>query len=338
MLKSSRMLLPQSSIYQKSFYASESAQNRISQAFSVLGLDEDASVNDIKDRFSNLAKQYHPDTGGDKANPDKFLQIRNSFKMALKYKSDDFEEDIVEEAAEKIVHDIQYTAPQHRQYLEYGGIGFGTPSARQKQFQQYRVYKAVENAAEFVLDKALKQDGSSGKPLKYDYTNPYIDETEKRVNDIMKNNGFAPPWIMKEGEIRGDIAFLRKRLRDEYCRLILTETSNFHNIRSQTNPTGRWEKSKLEAVENVRQLNQQIQDYNLTSPISGRHFLGVNYEKELKAAIEFVVNSEESQKLKEEIMERLKKEDAYRGTNNIYQTSFWGFLKDSFRQPSTSLA
>uniref|UniRef100_A0A914PPE0 J domain-containing protein n=1 Tax=Panagrolaimus davidi TaxID=227884 RepID=A0A914PPE0_9BILA len=243
MLKSSRMLLPQSSIYQKSFYASESAQNRISQAFSVLGLDEDASVDDIKNQFSNLAKQYHPDTGGDKANPDKFLQVRNSFKMALKYKSDDFEEDIVEEAAEKIVHDIQYTAPQHRQYLEYGGIGFGTPSARQKQFQQYRVYKAVENAAEFVLDKALKQDGSvealqlqkernyfskkhkitgmidrvveemilssmssgdfsnlkgSGKPLKYDYTNPYIDETEKRINDIMKNNGFAPPWIMKE--------------------------------------------------------------------------------------------------------------------------------------------
>uniref|UniRef100_A0AC34FFN1 DnaJ homologue subfamily C member 28 conserved domain-containing protein n=1 Tax=Panagrolaimus sp. ES5 TaxID=591445 RepID=A0AC34FFN1_9BILA len=293
--------------------------------------------------------------------------------MALKFKSDDLE-DVVEETAEKIVHDIQYTAPQHRQYLEYGGIGFGTPSARQKQFQQYRVYKAVENAAEFVMDKALKQDGSekalqlqrernyfskkhkltgmidrvveemilssmnsgefsnlkgSGKPLKYDYTNPYIDETEKRINDIMKNNGFAPPWIMQEGEIRADIAFLRKRLREEYCRLILTQKSSFQNIRSQTNPTNRWEKFKIQTVDDVRKLNQLIQDYNLTSPIYGRHFLGVIYEKELKAAIEFV-EGEESEQLKAELMERLKKEDAYRGAHS-YQPSFWGFLKDSFR-------
>ena len=58
----------------------------------------------------------------------------------------------------------------------------------------------------------------AGKPLKQDFSNPYIDEAEKRINDILKNNGFAPPWIMKEAEIRVDIETIRKTLREEYAR------------------------------------------------------------------------------------------------------------------------
>ena len=46
------------------------------------------------------------------------------------------------------------------QYLEYGGMGTGNPSTRQKQYQHYRVYKAVENSAQFIVDKALREDGS----------------------------------------------------------------------------------------------------------------------------------------------------------------------------------
>jgi len=40
---------------------------------------------------------------------------------------------------------IQHTAPQHRQYLSYGGYGVGMPHEREKQFQKYRAQKAIEN-------------------------------------------------------------------------------------------------------------------------------------------------------------------------------------------------
>jgi len=40
---------------------------------------------------------------------------------------------------------IQHTAPQHRQYLTYGGYGVGMPHEREKQFQKHRAQKAIEN-------------------------------------------------------------------------------------------------------------------------------------------------------------------------------------------------
>ena len=39
----------------------------------------------------------------------------------------------------------QHTAPQHRQYLSYDGVGHGSPFQRQKQYQKHQVKKAVEN-------------------------------------------------------------------------------------------------------------------------------------------------------------------------------------------------
>lgn len=41
--------------------------------------------------------------------------------------------------------DVKHTAPQHRQYLNYEGIGQGTPYQRGKQYQNYQVKKAIEN-------------------------------------------------------------------------------------------------------------------------------------------------------------------------------------------------
>lgn len=75
---------------------------------------------------------------------------------------------------------------------------------------------------ELILSSMRSGDFSnlkgSGKPLKQDFSNPFIDDAEKRINDILKNNGFVPPWIMKEVEIRVDIEKIRKTLKEEYCR------------------------------------------------------------------------------------------------------------------------
>jgi hypothetical protein len=42
------------------------------------------------------------------------------------------------------------------QYLEYAGVGFGTPFERMKQYQQYRVQKAAHNARDYAMDKIAK--------------------------------------------------------------------------------------------------------------------------------------------------------------------------------------
>lgn len=37
---------------------------------------------------------------------------------------------------------LQHTAPQHRQYLSYDGVGMGSPAQRERQYQQSRASKA----------------------------------------------------------------------------------------------------------------------------------------------------------------------------------------------------
>ncbi|NLT13288.1 MAG: J domain-containing protein [Clostridiales bacterium] len=45
-----------------------------------LGLPHDAGIQDIKRRFRELAKKYHPDTGGDAA---RFIELMETYKQLL---------------------------------------------------------------------------------------------------------------------------------------------------------------------------------------------------------------------------------------------------------------
>lgn len=47
----------------------------------------------------------------------------------------------------------QHTAPQHRQYLSYDGVGVGTPAQRHKQYQKLRASSAVENVYNHRISK-----------------------------------------------------------------------------------------------------------------------------------------------------------------------------------------
>lgn len=85
-------------------------------------------------------------------------ELHSAYKYILKAQENSYGEPIYEQTSEgEDKFDIKHTAPQHRQYLEYGGVGRGKPSARQKQYQQYRVGRAVENAQEFMIDKAIRE-------------------------------------------------------------------------------------------------------------------------------------------------------------------------------------
>lgn len=58
------------------------------------------------------------------------------------------------------VFDIRHTAPQHRQFLTYGGFGTGTPSQREKQYQQRRVMQAQENVLEHRMQKVSSTENA----------------------------------------------------------------------------------------------------------------------------------------------------------------------------------
>lgn len=53
---------------------------------------------------------------------------------------------------------MQHVAPQHRQYLNYDGVGSGTPAQRQKQYTKIKAAKAVENVLEHRIAKSSAED------------------------------------------------------------------------------------------------------------------------------------------------------------------------------------
>ena len=53
-----------------------------------------------------------------------------------------------------------------RQYLEYEGIGFGSPSKRQKQYQYYRVQRASDKVIDHKTQQFGDQETSIAEPEK----------------------------------------------------------------------------------------------------------------------------------------------------------------------------
>jgi DnaJ-class molecular chaperone len=50
--------------------------------FTVFGLDDSASLPEIKKKYRELAKEYHPDNGGD---PKEFMKLQKAYKKILKF-------------------------------------------------------------------------------------------------------------------------------------------------------------------------------------------------------------------------------------------------------------
>ncbi|XP_073970636.1 dnaJ homolog subfamily C member 28 isoform X3 [Rhodnius prolixus] len=121
-------------------------KNDVSQWYKTLGVPNDSDQETVRVAYIELVKRYHPDSKSSEADVNKFQE---------------------------------HTAPQHRQYLSYEGIGSGTPSQRQRQYTKYRAAKAMENVTEFRINK-VQDDGNKALTLK---------ESRKKAKDIKTRFG-----------------------------------------------------------------------------------------------------------------------------------------------------
>ncbi|XP_076461901.1 dnaJ homolog subfamily C member 28-like [Babylonia areolata] len=124
----------------------------IEDCFCLLGVEPDCSDQELKKAYLQKAKTYHPDSSSPSADPYKFSQVKDAYKAVLEHrKGRELKEEEEEDAG--IIFDIKHTAPQHRQYLEFEGVGFGTPSQRQRQYQQHRVARVTENVFQHRIQR-----------------------------------------------------------------------------------------------------------------------------------------------------------------------------------------
>ncbi|XP_022916995.1 dnaJ homolog subfamily C member 28 [Onthophagus taurus] len=291
------------------------------KCYQVLEIPEDSDQEHIRQAYITLVKKYHPDRG--EGNDDKFKEIDVAFKTLMDKKSKERWDVEIDESPDAQEYDIKHTAPQHRQFLSYEGIGTGTVFQREKQYSKLKAMQAAVNVLSHRMqkaaaeEKALMQKSSlkhkiktkygyerlvedliqeaiskgqfsnlsgSGKPLKNIHDkNPYVDFVTHKINEILIENGFTPEWITLQKEIRQDMGVLKDSL--------LMERKQIGPIPLSNDDKYIWS----DVVERHRILvdaiNKKITKYNLVVPVLTKQMFLIDILKESEKILETGLNN-----------------------------------------------
>jgi DnaJ family protein C protein 28 len=131
----------------------------------------------------------------------------------------------------------------------------------------YNVNKQIQEAMERGDFNDLP---GKGKPQQL-YDNPYIPPEVRQINQMLKDNGFAPHWIEVDKRIRDEREQIEKLLtRIQARRERLANRIRVHPLkRDAIRRVFELERTRaLEAYTvRLRQLNQKIQQFNLMIPL-----------------------------------------------------------------------
>uniref|UniRef100_A0A182IQM5 Uncharacterized protein n=1 Tax=Anopheles atroparvus TaxID=41427 RepID=A0A182IQM5_ANOAO len=283
------------------------------QCYLVLGVTEQSDQNTVRQAYLKLVKKLHPDSGHPEASAEKFQEVDSAFRV-LQEKFAKARRGIVEDMQEQVkVFDIKHTAPQHRQYLSFDGVGFGTPAQRQKQYQAVRAAKAQERVHEHRLSKAqasetaLMKKGDYFKKheikTKYGYDRVVEDLIQEAMSrgDFSNLSGFGKPLtdhqsqnpyvdftthkinkILLDNGFTPEWITLHKDIREAIG--VLRENLQRERVKLGPVPLNvheeqQWEKVLAKQLEAVTRVNKMIDKFNLIVPMLNKQMIRLNLER-----------------------------------------------------------
>ena len=134
----------------------------------------------------------------------------------------------------------------------------------------YNVSKQIQEAMERGDFKDLS---GKGKPQQRD-DNPYIPPAVRMVNQMLKDNGFAPRWIEIDKEIRAESEKSEKLIANIKGRQKRLEAKLRAQPLKRDAIRSAFDLERTRALEaytlQLQQLNQKIQQWNLMIPLSDK--------------------------------------------------------------------
>ncbi|XP_059576702.1 dnaJ homolog subfamily C member 28 [Alligator mississippiensis] len=288
----------------------------IKDSYRILKLQEGCSIDDIRNSFRNLAKQYHPDSGSVTADSATFMQIEEAYRTVLtdlskKLKS---REDKEEEEEDK----FKSKTPQHRHYLSFEGVGFGTPSQRERQYMQFRVDRAADQVLEYRKQKLESQyttnDIMIAKDVRQSKKVKITQAIERLVEDLIQESmakgdfdnlsGKGKPLqkfsdclhidpmtrnlnrILIDNGYQPEWILLQKEIRETIEQLrrgILASRKKLGEPMTLCRQK-QWDHICEQFIEDIKKLNKRINDFNLIVPILSRQMVHFSADKEIARA------------------------------------------------------
>ncbi|XP_053312628.1 dnaJ homolog subfamily C member 28 [Spea bombifrons] len=293
------------------FYSTFSQRRNIKECYRILDVPEGCSLEEVKNSYLKLAKKYHPDSGSVTADADKFMQIDKAYKALLLH----LPKEVKKEETRKEEDDgSEYKTPQHRQYLSYEGVGYGTPSQRQRQYMQFRVDRASDQVLEFRkknLEREYAENTMLVKDIKQSKKAKLTQAVERLVEDLIQESmakgefdnlsGKGKPLekfsycphvdpmthnlnrILIDNGYQPEWIVLQKEIRETIDKLrseALTSRKKLGDpLTYATNK--RWDEICERLREDISKLNKKINDFNLVVPLLSRQMVHFNADKEI---------------------------------------------------------
>ncbi|XP_036098508.1 dnaJ homolog subfamily C member 28 isoform X2 [Molossus molossus] len=312
-------MLPYLGVIRNRMMSTHKSKKKMREYYRLLNLDEGCSPDDVRESFRKLAKQYHPDGGSSTADSATFIKIEEAYRKVLSHvmEQTNARQQNVEEADED--EKLKYKTPQHRHYLSFEGIGFGTPSQREKQYRQFRADRAAEQVMEYQKQKLHSQyfaDSLTVKDVRQTKEQKITQAIERLVEDLIQESmakgdfdnlsgkgkplkkfsgcSYIDPMthnlnrILIDNGYQPEWILMQKEIKDTIDQLreaILVSRKKLGNPMTPTEQK-QWDHICEEFQEDIRKLNKRINDFNLVVPLLTRQKVHFDAQKEIARAQE----------------------------------------------------
>ncbi|XP_061531685.1 dnaJ homolog subfamily C member 28 [Phycodurus eques] len=198
-----------------------------------------------------------------------------------------------DKAAEQVLH---YRQREHERAAAAEGA-LVERDVRQRS-RSIKLTQAVERLVEDLIQESMARGdfrnlSGTGKPLNKFQHNPYADPMTHNLNRILMDNGYQPPWVLRQRDIREAAARIRGELLDGRA-----------GLGEPLGPTERlrWVELCARAEEALAKLNKMVDSYNLIVPMLQMQMVQFSLTREVRRAEEAAgqCRLEQRQRRKEE--------------------------------------
>ncbi|XP_052800891.1 dnaJ homolog subfamily C member 28-like isoform X2 [Mya arenaria] len=297
-------------------------KDNLSDCYNRLNVPEDCTVDELKEAYFKLAREYHPDSKSSTADARKFNQVKEAYK-AIKsklnaengskhsvYNDDDDDDD----------DSFKRQQPQHRQFLDNEGFGTGTRTERQKQYEQIKVSRAQQNVYKYKLKQKMMTSDSPDdnalvqKDKKYARSKKMTSSMDRLVEDLIQESmskgdfqnleGSGKPLnysrenphtdkitqklneILKDNNCQPEWIMIQKEIREELqkCRERLAiERKLLGDPPYKVEDDNFWKKHVELFQINLNDINDKVHRYNLVVPMLHRQIMPYGFDREIES-------------------------------------------------------
>ncbi|XP_072901151.1 dnaJ homolog subfamily C member 28 [Hemitrygon akajei] len=318
----------------------------LQDCYSLLNVQENCNHDEAKEAYVTLAKLYHPDSGSDGADPQKFMQVEEAYKAIVKHLAEKRKAESDQRMDEE-EEQSKYLAPQHRQYLSFEGIGTGTPSQREKQYRTFRVGRASDQVLDYRKQKLQAQDLENTMmvmDIRHGKKTKITQAVERLVEDLIQESmakgdfdnlsGKGKPLqkfaqypyidpmthnlnrILIENGYQPEWIALRKEIKQTIEKL----RSDMMSYRKKlgepltVHTQKHWNLICEQFRNDIKQLNKTIDKFNLIVPLLNRQMLHFNPDKEIAVILKNYDMLTEANKATAEIIGKSTEENSTKNT------------------------